>query len=82
VNDDRNLDRRRFLGAAALAAAAADLGLARSSATQTTKAGVPAPFGPVKQIDAGVLNVGGHNLPQEAPEAFARAVVDVAGGAS
>jgi pimeloyl-ACP methyl ester carboxylesterase len=58
MNDDRNLDRRLFLGAAALAAAAADLGFVRSSAAQTTKPGVPAPFGPVKQIDAGLLNVG------------------------
>ena len=58
MNNDGNLDRRRFLGAAALAAAAAELGLVRSSAAQTAKAGVPAPFGPVKQIDAGLLNVG------------------------
>ena len=54
-------------------------------------------FGPLHQVDAGVLNVGyvdagpaggpavllphgwpvGHDLPQEAPEAFARAVLDV-----
>ncbi|HTO74676.1 MAG TPA: alpha/beta hydrolase [Thermoanaerobaculia bacterium] len=58
MNDGRNLDRRRFLGAAAVAAAAAELGLARSSPAQTTKAGVPATFGPVKQVDAGVLSVG------------------------
>jgi pimeloyl-ACP methyl ester carboxylesterase len=61
-------DRRRFLGAAALTIAAADLSMLRSAAAQpgetttmtppTRKSGVTASFGPLKQIDAGVLNVG------------------------
>jgi len=81
------------------------------------KRGTNTSFGPLKQIDAGVLNIGyaearpkgdangaphpdpsayakkfagkythrnikggiGHNLPQEAPQAFAKAVVEVDG---
>ena len=57
MNVDLNLDRRRFLGAAAVAAAA-ELGLARPSAARTTKAAGAAPFGPVQQIEAGLLSVG------------------------
>jgi pimeloyl-ACP methyl ester carboxylesterase len=60
-----------------------------------------AAFGALRQVDAGLLNVGyaeagpaagtavillhgwpygiGHNLPQEAPQDFAQAVIDVAG---
>ncbi|HEV8389154.1 MAG TPA: alpha/beta hydrolase [Dongiaceae bacterium] len=55
-------DRRRFFGAAALTAAAAQLGLIGSAQAQSTvpaiKPGTNATFGPLKQIDAGVLNVG------------------------
>ena len=57
-------DRRRFFGAAALAVAAARLGLvapAHAQASRTlpaVKAGRNTSFGPLKQIDAGVLNVG------------------------
>ncbi len=60
--------RRRLLGAAAVTVAAAQLGMIASAAAQTgeTKAGRPpavkpgsrASFGPLKQIKAGVLNVG------------------------
>ena len=69
----------------------------------TTTAGPDASFGPLKQIDAGLLSVGyaeaaayaerftgkyphrlvaggvGHNPPQEAPQAFAEAVVEADG---
>src|SRR5438445_8042331 len=60
--------RRRFLGTAATTFAGASLGVIRSAGAQSAKtrrADVPpiAPrssrsFGPVKQIDAGLLNVG------------------------
>src|SRR5262245_55602209 len=61
-------DRRRFLGATAMALAAAQLGGLRSEAAQSPQLSQPRPtstqrntlasLGPVKQIDAGVLNVG------------------------
>jgi hypothetical protein len=60
-------ERRRFLGAAALTVAAG-LGMAGSADAQSgatrpvgsaaSKPGANASFGPLKQIDAGVLNVG------------------------
>jgi pimeloyl-ACP methyl ester carboxylesterase len=66
-----NHDRRRFLGTAAVAAGAlgaAQLGMMGPAKAQTTQAkstvlaaaqsGTTASFGPVKQINAGVLNVG------------------------
>jgi pimeloyl-ACP methyl ester carboxylesterase len=69
--EDLKYDRRRFLGTAAMTAAAAELGMigaafAQSSKTDpadTTKVkpGATKPgksFGPLKQIEAGVLNVG------------------------
>jgi pimeloyl-ACP methyl ester carboxylesterase len=46
-----NHDRRRIVGAAALLTAAAAAGLPKAKAA-------PSSFGPLKQIDAGVLNVG------------------------
>jgi len=55
-------NRRHFLGAATLSAAAARLGLAGllggRAAAAAARAGGPTSFGPLKQIDAGVLNVG------------------------
>jgi pimeloyl-ACP methyl ester carboxylesterase len=58
-------DRRRFFGSAAMAVAATQLGMIAPAAAQRTEAKVPAikpgtntSFGPLKQIDAGVLNVG------------------------
>jgi pimeloyl-ACP methyl ester carboxylesterase len=58
-------DRRRFFGAAALTFAAAELGVISAAQAQTnpsqpaaTKQGSRATFGPLKQIDAGVLNMG------------------------
>src|SRR5437899_5617637 len=61
-------DRRRFFGTAAMTIAAAQLGMIGSAAAQSGKAksaGMPAvkpgtntSFGGIKQIDAGLLNVG------------------------
>src|SRR5499433_2059347 len=63
--DKINRDRRRFFGSAAMAVAATQLGMVGPAAAQRTEAKVPAikpgtntSFGPLKQIDAGVLNVG------------------------
>jgi pimeloyl-ACP methyl ester carboxylesterase len=63
-----NHDRRRFLGTAALTMAAARLGLSGAAAAQSREAtpaavltvapGGHTSFGALKQIDAGVLNVG------------------------
>jgi pimeloyl-ACP methyl ester carboxylesterase len=63
-----NPDRRRFLGTAALTLAAAQLVLtgsadaqsstAKSAALPAVKPGSHTSFGPLKQIDAGLLNVG------------------------
>jgi pimeloyl-ACP methyl ester carboxylesterase len=57
--------RRRFFGAAAVSAAAVQLGLTRAAPSQTKSSSLPAikpgtntSFGPLKQVDAGVLNVG------------------------
>ncbi len=57
--------RRRLLGAATVSAAVAQLGLTRSAPAQSKSSGLPAikpgthtSFGPLKQIDAGVLNIG------------------------
>src|SRR6266542_664275 len=61
-------ERRRFFGAVAMTSAAAQLGVIRPAAAQpskTTSASLPPikpgtnkSFGPLKQIDAGLLNVG------------------------
>jgi pimeloyl-ACP methyl ester carboxylesterase len=59
-----NHDRRRFFGAAAMSIAAAQLLLSGSAKAQSAKdaaaikPGTNTSFGPLKQIDAGVLNVG------------------------
>jgi pimeloyl-ACP methyl ester carboxylesterase len=60
--------RRRFFGAAALTVAAARLGMVSSAEAETSKTKAPSlrsikpgtytTFGPLKQIDAGVLSVG------------------------
>ena len=55
-----DLDRRRFVGTTAMIAAAAELGIVRSARAQSTRS-MPAgntPFGTLRQVDAGVLNVG------------------------
>jgi pimeloyl-ACP methyl ester carboxylesterase len=63
--DEINQDRRRFFGDAAMAVAAAQLGMIRPAAAQRVETRMPAikpgtntSFGPLKQIDAGVLNIG------------------------
>ena len=63
--DETDQDRRRFLGTAAMAVAATQLGMISPAAAQRTEAKMPAikpgtntSFGPPKQINAGVLNVG------------------------
>lgn len=60
-----NHGRRRFLGTSAITIAAAQFGMIGSTAAQSSKTSVPAirpgtntSFGPLRQIDAGVLNVG------------------------
>ncbi len=63
--DNIDQDRRRFVEAAALAVAAAQLGTIGSAAAQqvetkmpATKPGTNTSFAALKQVDAGVLNVG------------------------
>jgi pimeloyl-ACP methyl ester carboxylesterase len=58
--EEINHDRRRFLGAAAMTFAAAELGLIGSAPAWPEKKGprTNTSFGALKQIDAGVLNVG------------------------
>ena len=65
TSEDFNLHRRRFFGAAAMSIAAAQLGVIGSANAQTaetklpaTKPGTYTSFGPLTQIDAGLLNVG------------------------
>jgi pimeloyl-ACP methyl ester carboxylesterase len=68
MSEDINYDRRRFLTAAITTIAAAELGIMGSAAAQSSKAkattlpaikpGTNTSFGPLKQIDAGLLNVG------------------------
>ena len=68
MSDELNLPRRRFFGAAAMTIAAAQLGVmgsgnALADEIQTAqlpaiKPGTNTSFGPLKQIDAGLLNVG------------------------
>ena len=68
MSEEINYDRRRFLATATMTIAAAQLGMIGSADAQSSKASprsVPAiklgtnkSFGPLKQIDAGLLNVG------------------------
>ena len=68
TSEDINHHRRRFMAAAAMIIAAAELGMTGSADAQadsTKRTDVPAikpgtntSFGPLKQVDAGVLNVG------------------------
>ena len=62
-----NHNRRRFLATAIMAIASAELGMVGSSAAQSKakpatvppiKPGTNKSFGPLKQVDAGVLNIG------------------------
>jgi pimeloyl-ACP methyl ester carboxylesterase len=63
--DELNQDRRRFFGTAAMAVAATQLGMINPAAAQpkekkmsAIKPGTNTSFGPLKQVNAGVLNVG------------------------
>ncbi len=68
MSEDINLQRRRFFGTAATSIAAAQLILSGSAHAQPSKAksaelpkikpGANTSFGPLKQIDAGLLNIG------------------------
>jgi hypothetical protein len=68
ISDEINLHRRRFFGTAAMSIAAAQLILSGSADAQPGKAklaglpkikpGTNTSFGTLKQIDAGVLNIG------------------------
>ncbi len=59
MSDEINHERRRFLGTAAMTIAAARLGMIDPTQAQSAaRPGTSASFGPIKQIDAGVLNVG------------------------
>ena len=65
ITNDINQDRRSFLGSAASAVAAAQFGMIGPAAAQQRetklppiKPGANTSFGPLKQINAGVLNVG------------------------
>jgi len=78
MNTDITLDRRRFLGGIVTAVAATQFGaisLAPEAAGATTAApplsgrgGAGGSFGPLKQVDAGVLSVGyAESGPAEGP---------------
>ena len=58
MSEDINYHRRRFLGSAAMAIAATQLGRFGFADLLSSTQGTNMSFGPVKQIDAGVLNVG------------------------
>jgi len=68
MSEKPKYNRRRFLGIAAAGAAGASVGLISSASAQSkktnaarptsTKSGTNTSFGPLKQIDAGLLNVG------------------------
>ena len=59
MSKEINQDRRRFIANTAMAVAAAELGVIGLAKAQPPQSSNPRPsFGPLKQIDAGVLNVG------------------------
>ena len=60
MSEDIDPDRRLFLGTAIMAFAAAEIFMSGSAQAQSASAtpGATTSFGPLKQIDAGVLNVG------------------------
>jgi pimeloyl-ACP methyl ester carboxylesterase len=65
-SEENKFDRRRFLGAAVMSVAAAQLGIIGSARAESQKTGSPEKsrtpntksFASIKQIDAGLLNVG------------------------
>ncbi len=56
--EEINHRRRRFLGTAAMTIAAAELGMIGSARALSSKLGANTSFASLKQIDAGLLNVG------------------------
>ena len=63
MNEDFKYDRRRFMGTAAMTIAAAQLGMFSSAAeskeeSPTSDSASHTSFGPLKQIEAGLLNIG------------------------
>src|SRR5712691_2842957 len=63
MSEEINHDRRRFLGTAVLTVAAAELAIVGAADAQSGKIGPIKPgtntsFAPLKQIDAGLLNIG------------------------
>ena len=63
--EEINQNRRRFVGIAAMAIAATQSGVLGTASAKTSNAmqpsaamGANASFGPLKQIDAGLLNIG------------------------
>lgn len=68
MSDEISYERRRFFGTVAITIAAAQFGIIGSAAAQTSKTKPPSvprikpgtnkSFGPLKQIDAGLLNIG------------------------
>jgi pimeloyl-ACP methyl ester carboxylesterase len=65
IDEEINDNRRRFIGSAAMTIAAAQLGMIGSANAQSNKTNLPTikpgtntSFAPLKQIDAGLLNVG------------------------
>src|SRR5882672_11287810 len=68
MSEESKYDRRRFFGTATVTVAAAQLGMLGSASAQSskkdladvarTKRGTNTSFGPLKQVDAGVLSVG------------------------
>jgi pimeloyl-ACP methyl ester carboxylesterase len=61
MSEEINHHRRRFFGTAAVAIAAAQFGMIEAAAAQSRpaiKPGTHTSFGPLKQINAGTLNVG------------------------
>src|SRR6266850_2333411 len=68
MSQEINYDRRRFLATAVMTIASAEVGMIGSATAQTSKSksaelpairpGTNKSFGPLKQIDAGVLNAG------------------------
>jgi len=62
VKPDQSIDRRRFFGAAAATTAMAQLGLTGRAGADTIQSGAQtganSSFAPIKQVDAGTLNIG------------------------
>ena len=58
ITEPIDVDRRRFVGAAAMIAAAAELGIVPTAKAQTVQQGAAASLGQLKQIDAGPLSIG------------------------